>query len=332
MNKRIGIVGSGIWGTALGITAERAGNSVLCWARDEKVVNDINCNHKNSKYLENVILSENIKATSDLSEVFDFARVVLLCVSAQFTREMLQKIRPYVKKETIVVLCAKGIEEKSGKMLSEITDEELSGVDIAILSGPGFARDVADKKFVSVTIGARKEEIARIVTEMLGSTYFRPYMTTDIISVQIGGSLKNVIAIASGIVEGANFGDGARAALITRGFHEMAKMTEKLGGKLTTLKGMCGLGDLVMTASCLESRNFSFGVEVGKSGNAKEVMEKNTRTVEGIFTTKAVVKRAKELGIEMPISEMMEKLLFGGVLLNEGVEELLSRPYKVEGE
>ena len=332
MNKRIGIVGSGIWGTALGITAERAGNSVLCWARDEKVVNDINCNHKNSKYLENVILSENIKATSDLSEVFEFARVVLLCVSAQFTREMLQKIRPYVKKETIVVLCAKGIEEKSGKMLSEITDEELSGVDIAILSGPGFARDVADKKFVSVTIGARKEEIARIVTEMLGSTYFRPYMTTDIISVQIGGSLKNVIAIASGIVEGANFGDGARAALITRGFHEMAKMTEKLGGKLTTLKGMCGLGDLVMTASCLESRNFSFGVEVGKSGNAKEVMEKNTRTVEGIFTTKAVVKRAKELGIEMPISEMMEKLLFGGVLLNEGVEELLSRPYKVEGE
>ena len=331
MNKRIGIVGSGIWGTALGITAERAGNSVLCWARDEKVVNDINCNHKNSKYLENVILSENIKATSDLSEVFDFARVVLLCVSAQFTREMLQKIRPYVKKETIVVLCAKGIEEKSGKMLSEITDEELSGVDIAILSGPGFARDVADKKFVSVTIGARKEEIARIVTEMLGSTYFRPYMTTDIISVQIGGSLKNVIAIASGIVEGANFGDGARAALITRGFHEMAKMTEKLGGKLTTLKGMCGMGDLVMTASCLESRNFSFGVEVGKTGNAKEVMEKNTKTVEGIFTTKAVVKRAKELEIEMPISEMMEKLIFGGVLLKDGVEELLSRPYKVEG-
>lgn len=331
MNKRIGIVGSGIWGTALGITAERAGNEVLCWARDEKVVNDINSNHKNSKYLEDVILSKNIRATSDLGEVFEFAKVVLLSVSAQHTREMLQKIRPYVKKETIVVLCAKGIEEKSGKMLSEIADEEIKEVDIAILSGPGFARDVANKKFVSVTIGAIKEEVAREVTEMLGSTYFRPYMTTDIISVQIGGSLKNVIAIASGIVEGANFGDGARAALITRGFHEMAKMTEKLGGKLTTLKGMCGMGDLVMTASCLESRNFSFGVEVGKTGNAKEVMEKNTKTVEGIFTTKAVVKRAKELEIEMPISEMMEKLIFGGVLLKDGVEELLSRPYKVEG-
>ena len=331
MSARIGVVGAGVWGTALAITAERAQNEVLCWARDEKVVNDINLNHKNSKYMQDVVLSQKIKATSNLSEIFEFASVVLLTVSAQHTREMLQKIKPYVKKDTIIVLCAKGIEEKSGMMQSEIADEEMKGVDIAILSGPGFAKDVADKKFVSVTIGAKKEEVARTVTEMMGTPYFRPYMTTDIVSVQVGGSIKNVIAIASGIVEGAKFGDGARAALITRGFHEMAKLTEKLGGELATLKGMCGLGDLVMTASCYQSRNFSFGVEVGKSGNAKEVMEKNTKTVEGIYTTKAVVKRAKELGIEMPISEMLEKLLFEGVLLHKGVEELLARPYKVEG-
>lgn len=331
MDKKIGIIGAGIWGTALAITAERAQNEVLCWARNEDVVDDINFKHINSKYLNDVVLSDKIKATKDLGEVFEFADVVLLTVSAQHTREMFQKIKQFVKKETIVVLCAKGIEEKSGMMLSEIADEELPQVEFAILSGPGFARDVADKKFVSVTIGARKEEVARKVSEMMGSTYFRPYMTTDIISVQIGGSVKNVIAIASGIVEGAKFGDGARAALITRGFHEMTKLVEKLGGRLTTLKGMCGLGDLVMTASCYQSRNFSFGVEVGKCGNAKEVMESNTKTVEGIFTTKAVVKRAKELGVEMPISEVMEKILFDGLLLKDGMGELLSRSYKEEG-
>lgn len=329
--QKIGVIGAGIWGTALAITAERAGNEVLCWARDENVVNDINLNHKNSKYLKDVVLSNNIRATKSLEEVLGFSDVVLLCVSAQHTREMLCKIRNYVKENSIIVLCAKGIEESSGKMLSEIADDELKSGNIAILSGPGFANDVAQKKFVSVTIGARDESVARKVAQMIGTPYFRPYMTTDIISVQIGGSVKNVIAIASGIVEGAEFGDGARAALITRGFHEMAKLTEKLGGRLTTLKGMCGLGDLVMTASCYQSRNFSFGVEVGKCGNAKEVMESNTKTVEGIYTTKAVVKRAKELGIEMPISEVMEKLLFDGVLLKDAMEELLSRPYKVEG-
>ena len=329
--QKIGVIGAGIWGTALAITAERAGNEVLCWARDEKVVFDINLNHKNSKYLKDVVLSNNIRATNSLEEVLGVSDVVLLCVSAQHTREMLCKIRDYVKENNIIVLCAKGIEESSGKMLSEIADDELKSGNIAILSGPGFANDVAQKKFVSVTIGARDENVARKVAQMIGTPYFRPYMTTDIISVQIGGSVKNVIAIASGIVEGAEFGDGARAALITRGFHEMAKLTEKLGGRLTTLKGMCGLGDLVMTASCVQSRNFSFGVEVGKSGNASKVMANNTKTVEGIYTTKAVVKRAKELGIEMPISEVMEKLLFDGVLLNDAMEELLSRPYKVEG-
>lgn len=329
--QKIGVIGAGIWGTALAITAERAGNEVLCWARDENVVNDINLNHKNSKYLKDVVLSNNIRATNSLEEVLGFSDVVLLCVSAQHTREMLCKIRDYVKENNIIVLCAKGIEESSGKMLSEIADDELKSGNIAILSGPGFAHDVAQKKFVSVTIGARDENVARKVAQMIGTPYFRPYMTTDIISVQIGGSVKNVIAIASGIVEGAEFGDGARAALITRGFHEMAKLTEKLGGRLTTLKGMCGLGDLVMTASCEQSRNFSFGVEVGKSGNASKVMANNTKTVEGIYTTKAVVKRAKELGIEMPISEVMEKLLFDGVLLKDAMEELLSRPYKVEG-
>lgn len=329
--SNIGIIGTGIWGTALALTAFRAGNNVLCWARGEDVVNDINNFHINKKYLPDVVLPDAIKATNDLSCVFDFTDIVLLTTSAQYTRETMRLIKPYIKKGCIVVICAKGIELESGKMLSEVASEEIGDACIAILSGPGFAVDVAQKRFVSVTIASEDESVAIKLTKLLGTPYFRPYHTTDIISPQIGGSIKNVIAIASGIVEGAKFGDGARAALITRGFREMSLLSRALNGKLTTMMGMCGMGDLVMTASCHQSRNFSFGYEIGRCGNALEVIKNNTKTVEGLHTTKAVVKRAKELGIEMPISEMMYRLLFEGVLLEDALNELLCRPYKEEG-
>ncbi len=329
--SNIGVIGTGIWGTALALTATRAGNNVLCWARRSEVVDDINNYHINKKYLPDVILPETIKATNNLAEIFDFADTILLTTSAQYTRETMRLIKPFVKKDVVIVICAKGIEVDSGKMLSEVACEEIPKARIAILSGPGFAIDVAHKRFVSVTIASKDEDIAIKLTKQLGTPYFRPYHTTDIISPQIGGSIKNVIAIASGIVEGAKFGDGARAALITRGFREMSALSKALGGKLTTMMGMCGMGDLVMTASCHQSRNFSFGYEIGTCGNALSVIENNTKTVEGLHTTKAVVKRAKELGIEMPISEMMYRLLFEGVLLEDAMNGLLHRPYKEEG-
>lgn len=328
---KIGVIGTGIWGTALALTATRAGNDVLCWARRQEVVNDINNDHINKKYLPDVVLPETIRATNELKDIFDFTDTILLTISAQHTRETMKLIKPFIKKDNIIVICAKGIEVDSGKMLSEVANEEIPEANIAILSGPGFANDVAQNRFVSVTIASQDENIALKLTKQLGTPYFRPYHTTDIISPQIGGSIKNVIAIASGIVEGAKFGDGARAALITRGFHEMSVLSKFLGGKLTTMMGMCGMGDLVMTASCHQSRNFSFGYEIGICGNAITVIKNNTKTVEGFHTTKAVVKRANELGIEMPICEMMYKLLFEGISLNDAMQELLCRPYKEEG-
>ena len=330
MNK-IGVIGAGIWGTALALTASRAGNDVLCWARKKEVVDNINHSHVNKLYLPDIPLPDAIKATNNIKDIFDFTDYVLLTVSAQYTRETLKLIKPFVKENTVIVLCAKGIEADSGKMLSEVAKEEVPNTTIAILSGPGFAIDVAKRRIASVTIACEKEEIASKLTSMMGTQFFRPYYTTDIISPQIGGSIKNVIAIASGIVEGANFGDGARATLITRGFHEMSKLSKALGGQLTTITGMCGLGDLVMTASCSQSRNFSFGYEIGVQGEAKSVIEANTKTVEGLHTTKAVVKIAKELGIEMPICEMVYRLLFEGISLKEAMIKLLSRPYKEEG-
>ena len=330
MNK-IGIIGTGIWGTALALNATRAGNNVLCWARRQNIIDDINNNHRNQTYLPETLLPKNIYATPELKEIFEFTDVVLLTVSAQFTREIMKKIKPNIRKNTVLVLCAKGLEANTGKLLSEIAKEELPDTTIAVLSGPGFAADLAQKKFVSVTIACRDKTIAKNITEHLGTPYFRPYYTTDIISPEIGGSIKNVIAIASGIVEGASFGDGARAALITRGLSEIARLCKALGGNLETIMGMCGLGDLVMTSSCMQSRNFKFGYEIGKRGSAQELLKENTITVEGIHTAKAVVKRAKELHLEMPICEMVNRILYEGISLNDAMSELLSRSYKEEG-
>ncbi len=330
MNK-IGIIGTGIFGTSLALTAARAGNSVLCWDRKQEVIDSVNQKHTNQKCLPNIPLPDAIKATSDIFEVFNFSDILLLTTSAQSTRSVLQMIKPYVKKETIIVLCAKGIEVNTGKMLSEIAQEEIPEATIAILSGPGFAVDIARQKLTSVTIACDKTGIAPRLTNMLATPYFRPYTTTDMISPQIGGSVKNVIAIASGIVEGAGLGDGARAALITRGLNEMTRLSKALGGTLSTMMGMCGLGDLVLTAGCSQSRNFSFGYEVGICGQAKKLIEENTRTVEGIHTAQAVLKLAQKYAIEMPICEMMNKILFENLSIETAMTELMNRPYKEEG-
>ena len=329
--KKVAVVGMGIFGTALALTAVRAGNKVLGWARQQEVVDDINQKHISPKYLPNIPLPEEIKATTDVTEVLDFAEVVLLAVSAQATRAVMRLIKPYLKPNTIIVLCAKGIEAETGKMLSEVAREEIPDTIIAVLSGPGFAVDIAQRKFASVTIACEREQVAECLVESLATPYFRPYTTKDIIAPQIGGSVKNVIAIASGMIEGAGLGDGARAALIARGLAEMGRLAEALGGKTETMMGMCGLGDLVLTASCSQSRNFSFGYEVGVCGRARQVMEANTRTVEGIATAKAVVKRAQAAKVEMPICEIVNKMLFEDMGLAAAMEELLRRPYKKEG-
>lgn len=329
--KKIGIIGTGFFGTALALTATRADNKVLCWDRKKEIIENINNKHQNPSCLPKILLPNEIKATANLSEIFAFSDTVLLTTSAQSTRDVLRLIKPYLKKDTTLLLCAKGIEQSTGKLLSEIASEEIPDTTIAILSGPGFAVDIAQKRFASVTIACKNKDIAHDLTEILGTPYFRPYMTTDIISPQIGGSVKNVIAIASGIVEGASIGDGSRAALITRGFTEMARLSKALGGELQTMMGMCGMGDLVMTASCIQSRNFSFGKKIGIYGSADIPLKENTQTVEGIYTAKAVVKRAADLGIEMPICEMVNRILYHGTSLKEAINELLSRSYKSEG-
>ena len=329
--KKIGLIGAGVWGTSLALTAARAGCEVMAWAIEPEVVTAINHAHVNSMYLSDVPLPDSIKATSSLEEVFAFANEILMVSSAQHTRSVLEKAKAFIKPTHRLILCAKGIELNTGLLLSEVVKQVTPEAHIAVLSGPGFAHEVALMKPTATTIACEEEHSAAALAEMIGTKYFRPYTTTDIISPQIGGSVKNVIALASGVVEGAGLGDNARAALITRGLNEMTRLSKKMGGHVRTMMGMCGLGDLVITANCTQSRNFSFGYEVGRIGEAKTLLDNNTRTVEGILTTPAVLLRAHELGVEMPICETVNDVLFKNMPIKEAMNELLSRPFKDEG-
>lgn len=326
---KIGVIGAGAWGTALAITAHRAGNTVRLWAREENVVAQINTEHTNL-FLPDVMLNPDILATTDLKSLIDWAEIVLLVSPAQFTRPMLETMKPFWRQEVPLVLCAKGIEVTTGKLLSEVVADVMPDVKPAVLSGPGFAAEVAKQKPTAVTIAAETPELADKLVHTLGSTYFRPYSSTDIITPQICGSLKNVFAIAAGIVEGRNLGDNARAALIARGLSEMARFAKALGGHMHTVLGLSGVGDLVLTASSKQSRNYALGLEIGKLGTAQPILENSTKTVEGVATTNAVMKRATTLGLDMPICSVLENILYHQTTLDAGLNDLLLRPFRSE--
>lgn len=327
--KKIAVIGAGAWGTALGIAASRAGNDILLYAREVTVVDQINSEHTNL-FLPDVILPTQIKATGNLKEALDFADIVLLTIPAQFTRAVLEQMNPLWRPEVPLVLCAKGIEVNTGELLSEIVKDVMPHTRLAVLSGPGFAVEVAHQKPTAVTIAAEEKALAVELVQVMGSTYFRPYSSGDILTPQICGALKNVIAIASGIIEGRNLGDNARAALIARGLFEMTVFAKALGGHMRAALGLSGVGDLVLTAGSRQSRNYALGVEIGHAASPKEVLESSTKTVEGVATCRAVMKRAKVLGLEMPICSAMYRLLFEGEKLENCINDLLFRPFKSE--
>ena len=325
----ISVIGAGAWGTALAITAERAGNQILLWAREEEVVSSINCEHTN-RFLPDTILSENIRATTNLSDAVQFADIVLLVAPAQFTRSMLEMLKPIWRPQIPLVLCAKGIEVSTGLLLTEVAKDVLPGATLAVLSGPGFAAEVAKGKPTATTIASEDDGLAERLVSVMGSEKFRPYFSTDIVVPEVCGSLKNVIAIAAGVADGCGLGDNGRAALITRGLSEMARFARALGGHRSTVMGMCGVGDLVLTCCSTQSRNYSFGYKVGQVNQADKVMAENTATVEGVPTALAVMKRARALNVDMPICEAVENVLYHGKTVSEVLAGLLGRPYKSE--
>lgn len=327
--KKAGIVGAGAWGTALSTVCCRAGLETVIWAFEEEVVNDINRAHENKVYLEGVTLDEKIRATGGLADLHD-CDFLLLVVPTQFTRNVIEDLAKGLPKATPLVICSKGIEIKSGKLLSEVIDTIVPDNPLLVLSGPSFAADAARGKPAAVTIAGESKETAKAITMALGQETFRPYWSDDIIGAQVGGAVKNVLAIACGISEGKGLGDSARAALITRGMAEVIGFAKAKGGKAETLMGLSGLGDTVLTCTSTLSRNYSLGVALGKGQTMEDILKSRKSVSEGVYTAKIVVKVAAEKGIEMPISAAVNAILHEGADVEDAIHGLLSRPFSEE--
>jgi len=327
--ESIGVIGGGAWGTALATVAGTNGAAVTIWAREPEVVESINQGHTNSEFLPGIALGKNIRATVDLAEA-TAADALLLAVPAQFVRGMTTEMAEHLAPATPVVICAKGIERESGALMSDVLQETLPKALGAVLSGPTFAAEVARGQPTAVTLACSDDDVGTALVQRLGGRAFRPYLAADIIGAQVGGAVKNVLAIACGIVAGRELGDNARAALITRGMAEMMRFGQALGAAPQTLMGLCGLGDLVLTCTGAASRNFSLGVAVGQGADLDDYLGNRKTVAEGVFTASATVARAATADVAMPISAAVDAIVQGRVSVDEAIDGLLSRPFKIE--
>lgn len=324
----LAVVGAGAWGTALAVVAAAQVKQVLLWAREPEVVADVRDLRQNRRFLPGAVLPGNIRAVADLQEMAQ-AEASLLVAPAQHVRAIAAQLGDIVRRNSLVVLCAKGIENGTGKLLVEVLAEELPGRVLAVLSGPSFAGDVARSLPTAVTIAASEDTAPRLQAS-LSRPGFRPYATQDLTGVALGGAAKNVYAIACGMVEGAGFGESARAALVSRGFAELLRLGIALGARAETLMGLSGLGDLVLTATSPTSRNYSLGLALGKGARICEVVGAGRPLAEGAATAPALVERARRHGVELPIAEATAAVLAERLGVGEAANALLSRPLKAE--
>jgi glycerol-3-phosphate dehydrogenase (NAD(P)+) len=322
----IGVVGGGAWGTALACLARRAGRRVTLWSRDPAIATAIAHDRTNSVYLPGQAIEAGIEAAARLDDLGSCDVVLLVC-PAQAVREVAVQLIGHAP----VVICAKGIEARSGLLMPELLGEVLPGRPIAMLSGPSFAEEVVRGLPTAVSIATIDEELGRALAGSLAGGFFRPYWTNDVLGVALGGAVKNVLAIAAGIVEGRGLGHNAAAALITRGFAEIARLGQAMGAQLETLTGLSGLGDIVLTCHGPLSRNRSLGLALGKGVSLSDYMSGRRQVVEGAATAPAVLSRAQRLGIEMPICAAVDAILYREATLDEAIRALLARPLRREG-
>jgi glycerol-3-phosphate dehydrogenase (NAD(P)+) len=330
--QRIGIIGGGAWGSALALTARRAGRDVVLWAREPEVAAAINRDHANPLFLPGVALDPAIGATTELAHAVRGAEALLLVAPAQHLRALAAGLKPLLPAGLPVVICAKGIEEGTGALMSELVAATLPQAPRAVLSGPTFASEVAAGLPTAVTLACADAALGRRVIAALGTRSFRPYLAADVVGAEIGGAVKNVLAIACGIVMGRKLGDNARAALITRGLAEMVRLALAKGGKPETLMGLSGLGDLVLTCTSLTSRNHSLGVALGEGKALAEILAGRRSIAEGVSSAAAAAALARRLGIDMPITTAVDAILHHGAAIDTAIEGLLARPFRSEGE
>lgn len=322
---KIAVLGGGAWGTALAAMAAGNGHDVWLYARDRETVDEINRDQRNRRYLGEIALASGIRASTDAATVLQQASIILAVLPAQSMGAALTELAPLIPLEAPVVLCAKGIERSSGKLMSQLVTDAFPDHSIAALSGPSFATDVARGLPTAVTIASEDANIADRLALLLSGPTFRCYSTTDLVGVEIGGALKNVLALAAGAAIGRGLGASAQAALVTRGFVELRRIAQAMGAKPETVMGLSGLGDLVLTCSSPQSRNYSYGMALGAGEDLS-----NRPLAEGVATAPIAAELCARLSINAPIIEAVAAILARHITIDEAVTALLNRPLKTE--
>lgn len=327
--ESVTVLGAGAWGTALAQVAAAAKRSVTLWAHEPEVAQAINMTCENPLFLPGIRLNPVIRATNDLEDAAQ-AELILAVSPAQHMRGVLAQLRPLMRAGQPVVLCAKGVERQSLALMTDVLAQEAPEAVAAVLSGPGFAKDVARGLPTATTVASHDEALAQRIVATIGLPTFRPYVADDLVGAEIGGAVKNVIAIGCGVAEGRKLGDGARAALITRGFAELTRLGLAMGAKAETLSGLCGLGDLVLTCCSMTSRNTSLGAALGEGRSLQDVLAERRSVAEGAESAPAIVALAQKHAVEMPISSAVDDIIAGRVSIDDAIFSLLSRPFKAE--
>jgi glycerol-3-phosphate dehydrogenase (NAD(P)+) len=331
--KRITVIGAGSWGTALSVMAARAGNKVNIWARNQSVARAINTNHLNGTYLPDILLPDEVRATTNFAEALEGAELVILAAPSHATREILNTMATALPAQAIIVSATKGIEVETGKRISEVLTEVLGDAFAArfvCISGPSFAKEVVRGHPTAIVAAGADPGSNALVQSVLSSESLRLYTNDDLIGTELGGSVKNVMAIAAGIVAGLGFGSNSIAALITRGLAETTRLAVRAGARIETLMGLAGLGDLVLTCTGGLSRNRFIGHELGRGRQVNDIVAGMNEVAEGVKTTKAVRSLAARLNVEMPITEEVYRVLYEGRAPLEAASELMNRPLRGE--
>lgn len=323
---RIAVIGAGSFGTAMACAARRAGQEVVLWAREVEVAEAINAGRGNPVFLPGMAIESGIAATTDLAVAVRDAEAVLLVVPSQFLRAVAERMRPSLRPGTPVVSCAKGIERGSCALMPEVVAETLPEVPVAVLAGPSFAREVVAGLPIGVTLACADRVVGERLARALGTCTFRVYTIEDPISAAIGGAVKNVLAIACGIVAGRKLGSGARALLITRGLYEMALLARAKGGQPANLMGLAGIGDLVLTCTGSESRNTSLGIALGEGRKLADILGERKAVTEGVASAESVAELGRRLGIDLAIPAAVDRVLHRGADIDQAMAELLAHP------
>ena len=328
--KKIGVIGAGSWGTALAITLSDKGHQVKIWDLDKAHLEDLAENRENRKYLPGVKFGENLNPALSMEETLRDVDLVLFSAPAQHFRSAFESALPYISPDTIMVNVAKGIEQKTLKRMSEIAFDHMVDAKYVVLSGPSHAEEVGVKMPTTVSVAANDLRLAEDVQDIFMTDRFRVYTTSDVVGLELGGALKNIIALGAGISDGMGFGDNAKAALMTRGVAEITRLGVALGAKRETFAGLAGVGDLIVTCTSMHCRNRRCGIMIGEGMSPKEATEKVGMVVEGMYTTEAAYELAKRKNVEMPITEAIYRTINGQISPKEAINDLMTREKRHE--